>query len=286
MTYATPIIFPNEPTGRAGRSRALIQERFSSRLVHSAFAHITMSELADDCGLSRSTLYRAFANTTEILWAVVCPHLDTAVSAALNADKTRFVQSFDTMCSITGLRDALVSHAARGLREKFATLATARAERIARRRQARGFGTIISGAWFGALEALPLAAEENDEVLSDLYNLTYMSAFLTPRGVGRLVRRPAVGLSGRFPAAVSVAESLANHDYIISMIDGRQYRTLSRHLARFGMSPEDYRRCFDLPYDYPMVAPGYSAVRRQLARKSIRGNEKEEYARDRAHGPG
>ncbi len=68
--------------------------------------------------------------------------------------------------------------------------------------------------------------------------------------------------------AVSVRKSLASPDHIVSMIDGKPYRTLRRHLSGHGLTPDDYRRRYDLKADYPMVAPSYSESRRAMA-KSI-----------------
>ncbi len=56
-------------------------------------------------------------------------------------------------------------------------------------------------------------------------------------------------------------------DYIISLEDGRKFRTLSRHLkAKYGMTPEQYRRKWGLPDDYPMVAPNYAIERSKIAK--------------------
>ncbi|MET0251220.1 MAG: MucR family transcriptional regulator [Novosphingobium sp.] len=67
--------------------------------------------------------------------------------------------------------------------------------------------------------------------------------------------------------AVSVRKSLSSKDHIISMIDGKPYKTLRRHLARHGMTPEQYRERFSLRSDYPMVSEKYSQVRRDMAKK-------------------
>jgi predicted transcriptional regulator len=56
-------------------------------------------------------------------------------------------------------------------------------------------------------------------------------------------------------------------DYLVSLIDGRRYKMLRGHLRRHGYTPESYRAVFGLPYDYPMVSPNYSALRRALAHK-------------------
>lgn len=70
-----------------------------------------------------------------------------------------------------------------------------------------------------------------------------------------------------FTPAVSVRKSLASPDFIISMIDGKPYKTLRRHLATKGLTPEQYRERYGLKKDYPMVAPTYSETRKTLAQK-------------------
>ena len=52
---------------------------------------------------------------------------------------------------------------------------------------------------------------------------------------------------------------------LVSFEDGRSYKTLRRHLAVRGLTPEQYREKWGLPADYSMVASGYSARRSQLA---------------------
>ena len=69
-----------------------------------------------------------------------------------------------------------------------------------------------------------------------------------------------------FAAAVSVRKSLASKDHIVSMIDGKPYKTLRRHLATNGLTPEEYRQRYGLKPDYPMVAEGYSAARSAMAK--------------------
>lgn len=70
-----------------------------------------------------------------------------------------------------------------------------------------------------------------------------------------------------FRPAVTIDESLASPDTILSMIDGKPYKALKRHLATHGLTPAEYRARYGLPADYPMVAPGYSAARRAVALK-------------------
>jgi predicted transcriptional regulator len=56
-------------------------------------------------------------------------------------------------------------------------------------------------------------------------------------------------------------------DYIICLEDGRHLTTMKRHLkTSFGLTPEEYRRKWDLPNNYPMTAPNYSETRSRLAK--------------------
>ena len=57
-------------------------------------------------------------------------------------------------------------------------------------------------------------------------------------------------------------------DALISMIDGKRYKTLKRHLTAHDLDPDSYRALYGLPADYPMVAPSYSAFRGTIARST------------------
>lgn len=70
-----------------------------------------------------------------------------------------------------------------------------------------------------------------------------------------------------YTPAVSTRKSLSSKDHIISLIDGKPYKTLRRHLARHGLTPDQYRERYGLKPDYPMVAENYAEVRRNLAKK-------------------
>ena len=76
--------------------------------------------------------------------------------------------------------------------------------------------------------------------------------------------------------AVSVRKSLASRDHIVSLIDGRPYKTLRRHLSKHGLTPDDYRRRYGLKPDYPMVAPAYAETRRDLANKIGLGRKRKQ----------
>jgi predicted transcriptional regulator len=55
-------------------------------------------------------------------------------------------------------------------------------------------------------------------------------------------------------------------DFIICLEDGKRLKMLKRHLkSTYGMTPAEYRAKWNLPRDYPMVAPNYAATRSQLA---------------------
>ncbi len=67
--------------------------------------------------------------------------------------------------------------------------------------------------------------------------------------------------------AVPVSKSVGT-DYIVCLEDGRKLKMLKRYLrSRYDMSPDEYRRRWGLPVDYPMVAPSYTERRSEFAKK-------------------
>ena len=67
--------------------------------------------------------------------------------------------------------------------------------------------------------------------------------------------------------AVSIRASV-KPDYIICLEDGKKLKMLKRHLmTHYNMTPDDYRAKWNLPADYPMVAPNYAEQRQALAKK-------------------
>ncbi len=67
--------------------------------------------------------------------------------------------------------------------------------------------------------------------------------------------------------AVSIRASV-KPDYIVCLEDGKKLTMLKRHLmTHYQMTPADYRIKWNLPADYPMVAPNYAEKRRELAKK-------------------
>jgi len=84
---------------------------------------------------------------------------------------------------------------------------------------------------------------------------------------GDVEAAPADAASVEYTPAVTSRKSLASKDHIISMIDGKPYKTLRRHLASNGLTPAEYRERYGLKKDYPMVAESYSESRREMAKK-------------------
>ena len=66
--------------------------------------------------------------------------------------------------------------------------------------------------------------------------------------------------------AVSIRKSVTP-DYLVCLDDGKKFKSLRRHLAALGMTPEQYREKWNLPQNYPMIAPNYAAKRSELAKK-------------------
>ena len=74
-------------------------------------------------------------------------------------------------------------------------------------------------------------------------------------------------------------------DYIVCLEDGKKLKMLKRHLqSAYGMTPADYRARWDLPQDYPMVAPNYAEKRSALAKQAGLGRRSEEAAEAEAAG--
>lgn len=76
--------------------------------------------------------------------------------------------------------------------------------------------------------------------------------------------------------AVPVKKSITP-DYIVCLEDGKQFKSLKRHLGtHYGLTPDEYRTKWGLPADYPMVAPNYALARSVLAKKMGLGRKPRE----------
>jgi predicted transcriptional regulator len=78
--------------------------------------------------------------------------------------------------------------------------------------------------------------------------------------------------------AVSVRKSVTP-EYIICLEDGKKFKSLKRHLrTHYDMTPEQYRAKWNLPRDYPMVAPSYAEARSALAKSMGLGQQRKRAA--------
>ncbi len=123
----------------------------------------------------------------------------------------------------------------------------------------------------GTLSPIELAAEmvaafvsNNSVPMSELPALIH--------AVHTAVARLAVGPETAPPQteakapAVPIRKSITP-DFLICLEDGKRFKTMRRHLAGLGLTPAQYREKWNLPSDYPMVAPNYAAQRSALAKK-------------------
>jgi predicted transcriptional regulator len=97
------------------------------------------------------------------------------------------------------------------------------------------------------------------EDLPNLARQVYATLVSIGQSTGGGVERPQ--------PAVPVKKSV-HPDYVVCLEDGRKLKMLKRHLkTAFNMTPEEYRERWNLPADYPMVAPNYARQRSSLAKK-------------------
>jgi MucR family transcriptional regulator, transcriptional regulator of exopolysaccharide biosynthesis len=67
--------------------------------------------------------------------------------------------------------------------------------------------------------------------------------------------------------AITIKKSVTP-EFIVCLEDGKKFKSLKRHLrSHYNMSPEQYREKWNLPADYPMVAPNYAEARSSLAKR-------------------
>ncbi len=74
--------------------------------------------------------------------------------------------------------------------------------------------------------------------------------------------------------AVAIRKSITE-EYLVCLEDGRKFKSLKRHLrTRYNLTPEQYRAKWQLPADYPMVAPGYAQTRSRMAKDMGLGQQR------------
>ncbi len=127
--------------------------------------------------------------------------------------------------------------------------------------------TELTIAWLGNSNTRASA----DDVPAFLRQMHVALSELSSGGPAQAADAPAAEQS--YTPAVSPRTSV-KPDHIVSLIDGKKYKTLKRHLSGHGLTPDDYRQRYGLKKDYPMVAPAYSALRREAAQKIGLGGRK------------
>lgn len=137
----------------------------------------------------------------------------------------------------------------------------------------------------------------NDTINSNFIELTaeivsaYVSNNTVPSGdIPALINQVHAALTrvsgtpGEVPAeplkpAVSVKRSITP-EYLVCLEDGKKFKSLKRHLrTQYNMTPEQYRDKWNLPPDYPMVAPNYAAARSELAKQMGLGQQRRRRSR-------
>jgi MucR family transcriptional regulator, transcriptional regulator of exopolysaccharide biosynthesis len=111
----------------------------------------------------------------------------------------------------------------------------------------------------GYLRRNPVASDVLPGVIKDVHAALYDLSGLAPPGLNQV---PAVA-----------PERSVTREYIVCLEDGKRLKMLKRHLrSKFGLTPDQYRKKWNLPASYPMVAPGYAATRSRLAHDIGLGN--------------
>ncbi|WP_432284847.1 MucR family transcriptional regulator [Aminobacter sp. BA135] len=136
--------------------------------------------------------------------------------------------------------------------------------------------------------------EETESKADNLIELTahVVSAYVSnnPVPVGELpgligqihiaLKGTAGGAAPEKPEALKPAVPIRKSvmpDYIVSLEDGKKFKSLKRHLAtHYGLTPDEYRVKWGLAADYPMVAPNYAAARSALAKTMGLGRKPKE----------
>jgi predicted transcriptional regulator len=117
----------------------------------------------------------------------------------------------------------------------------------------------VTIAWLGNPNVRAAADEVPGFLRSIHATLTELAGAGAPNANGALAEEA-------WTPAVSPRASI-KRDHLISLIDGKPYKLLKRHLAGHGLTPAQYRERYGLKADYPMVAPAYAEARRDLAKK-------------------
>lgn len=116
------------------------------------------------------------------------------------------------------------------------------------------------------------------EMTADIVSAYVGNNAVAPADIPTLIQRIHAALgdvaNGTGAAALAKAEPAVpirksvTPDFLICLEDGKKFKSLKRHLrTHYNLSPDEYRRKWGLPRDYPMVAPNYAQARSKLAKK-------------------
>ena len=101
----------------------------------------------------------------------------------------------------------------------------------------------------------PIGANELPALIKSVHET--LAQLAQAHGLGDIRPKPAV------PISKSILD-----DHIICLEDGRKLKMLKRYLkSRYDLTPEQYRERWNLPADYPMVAPNYAKQRSDFAKE-------------------
>ena len=125
-------------------------------------------------------------------------------------------------------------------------------------------------------------AEESDlqKIVAEVAAAYFGNSHVTPGEIPTVIKQiadslaavgaPAPEVAAEEPAQAKLTPSQVRksitRDALISFEDSKPYKTLRRHLAVRGLTPDQYRGKWGLPKDYPMVAPSYSEARSNMAK--------------------
>ena len=114
----------------------------------------------------------------------------------------------------------------------------------------------------------------NEKLVGEMFIAYVSNNSVQPSQIADVVRAISRALSqddsealaARGDPAVPIDESITP-DYVTCLEDGKQFKSLKRHIGMHGMTPDEYRTKWGLPDNYPMVAPKYAKARSRLAKK-------------------
>ena len=87
----------------------------------------------------------------------------------------------------------------------------------------------------------------------------------TPKAAERSAQAPSARKDKTMTEEEIKATITEDGQYLVSLENGKKYRSLKKHLTGAGLTPDQYRAKWGLPDIYPMNSVGYSLMRRDMA---------------------